>query len=387
MDESLPKTDENSAQAPPRARDQLLHPETQITGRFGQYQSGFWQLALPALSARYIGRTISQFFNWHDSPNPFLKRLYAIGTGLVMVGFTTFYAKRTLDDMKRIFSQAVGCELGKDPQEVGLRDLWKSENVIVHRTMRNFFKYNARRYATNATFFNSLIPAVGRKIDEKGKFDIYSSVDAGIGITGTYLISDVINRKETFFERLQNFIDIKINHAGRAGELITANDLIALYDMQAKENNPAHSISSLMATEQWSSVQAFFARMADLMNQTYHNTPAESQANFTIPTLIYLLGNGLLDPQKTEQSLALVEVANRYGMDAVKQMAVALQSGAKLEDILPQSDAQGMQQPAGANLPEESVIKPRSKEWAVPAPELSQVEKQAQRGGFVPTRA
>ncbi|MFZ4125615.1 MAG: hypothetical protein ACOYJ2_06045, partial [Rickettsiales bacterium] len=79
------------------------------------------------------------------------------------------------------------------------------------------------------------------------------------------------------------------------------------------------------------------------MNLTYaykHQTMLDTQgnvvpqANFPLPKLIYLLGHDLIDTRNPETTLAYIEIANRHGMEAVKEMQTGLAQGKTLEQFL-----------------------------------------------------
>jgi hypothetical protein len=134
-------------------------------------------------------------------------------------------------------------------------------------------------------------------------------------------MNDVFNRKETFFERLQSFVEQKIHHSEQLGDKITGLDLINLYELHSRDQNPKHKFSGRMDTQEWSDRTKIFGRMAELMNQTYGNEPDKEQANFTLAKMIYLMGHGMIASSNPERSCTFIEVANRYGIEAVKDMA------------------------------------------------------------------
>ncbi len=306
---------------------------TKVTGRFNQYTSGYWALALPALSARYVGRYALGLWNGAKETakeNEFTKKAYAGLVGSWMGFIMLLYAKRTWVDMKAMFSETLAYEFNKKPEEVGIRDFFKSDNAIVHRTLWNYIKRNAMRGGVSASFFARFVPW------KRAQNPNADSVDLGVGAAGTYLVSDVIARKETFFERLQSFVDQKINHTDRIGEVITAADLVSLYSIHARDNDPKNVRTVRMDSPAWRNDQILFGRMAELMNQTYGNQSATETAKFTIPKLLYLLGHDLIQPQNMEQSLTYIEIANRYGMDAVKQVAKASKGGIELQSAAAQ---------------------------------------------------
>src|SRR6185312_7082074 len=56
--------------------------------------------------------------------------------------------------------------------------------------------------------------------------------------------------------------------------------------------------------------------------------------NFALPKFLYLIGHDLIQPANVKQTLALIEVANRYDMKAVKQVVKTLGEGASLAEAL-----------------------------------------------------
>jgi hypothetical protein len=148
-----------------------------------------------------------------------------------------------------------------------------------------------------------------------------------------YLASDAFGRKRTFFEEEQRLIASKVNHSDSIGEVITARNLMNLYDRQARQNSSTAPLPK-MDTPKWDADIKLFERMADLMNQSYGNTPKTGQADFTVPKFIYLLGMGLLAADNPEKSIAYMEVANRYGIPAVKKVEEVVKSGVPLAEAL-----------------------------------------------------
>jgi len=301
---------------------------TEIKGRFNQYTSGYWALALPALAARYVARYAGKIFkpelqHWNISKN-----FYATAVGSWMLGITGIYTMSTYGDMKRVFSEPLAYEFDKKPEDINIRDFFKSKNAIVQTTLHNFLKRSFLRTAFASSFFSFLLPGQRFK-----NLDV-DPVDLGTGLTGGYLVSDVLIRKMTFFEALQNFIDNKINHSESVGQIITDDDLMNLYAIHARDNPPDRLISGKMDTVGWRNDKIIFSRMADLMNQTYRNEPSKEQADFTVPKLIYLLGNNLLSRENKENSLTYIEIANRYGIPAVKEVVQSVQDGSTLAEAI-----------------------------------------------------
>lgn len=294
---------------------------TSINGRLNQYTSSYWALALPALSVRYAFEAASsiatKIMEKHKLPQHFsdkAERGHAIGVGAFMLGVTGYYSHRTYQDMRNLFAQPLAWEFGKKEQDVGWDDIMHSQNLLVQQARDNFMNYNTRRFGVNAVFLGGLLPRHILKPD--------NAVKLGIAANALYLMRDVLFRKETFFERLQSFIDDKINHADRVGDLITAGDLMSLYYRHSKDKNE-NFVPPHMNTQAWKRDEALFARMADLMNQTYGNTPVKEHADFTITKFLYLVGMGLLSSENPEKNVTYVEMANNQGIPAVKQAALS----------------------------------------------------------------
>jgi hypothetical protein len=295
--------------------------------------------------------------------NYVLQRSYGFFVGTVMLGVTGFYARKTYGDMKHIFSETLSYELNKKPEDIWAWDLWRSKNAIVHRTVKNIFNYNKRRAIwVNLPFFNFLVPGFYNMMGG----NVTNLVDLGVGSTGGYLVTDAIWRRETFFEALQKFIDQKINHMDRSGDIITTADLISLYDRHAKDKNKDYSFSGRMDTKEWQDNQRLFGRMAELMNQTYGNVPNQEGADLIVPKLLYLLGHGLINPRNMEQSLAYIEVASRYpGMDEVKKIEQAVKSGATMQQaIQPFVSVPAVQAEAMEIARENSAVPPQESSYA-----------------------
>ncbi len=320
-------------------------PLPDMTGRVNRHTSGYWALTIPALSVRYLAEAganvlgasrhtiaskiklpipylqkgLDKLASLPDTPegnkaaSRALDKLEAPIVGSFMMVVSSLYLKRTYDDIKGAFAESIAWEKGKDPKDVGLRDVLTSDNTLVEAARKNFFKYNTRRFAVNSPFFSHLVAPTSVKPKDAILF--------GVAANSLYLMSDVVSRKETFFERLQSFVDDKILHTEQIGNKITANDLINLYELHSRDKNQKYSFSCRMDTQEWSDRTKIFTRMADLMNQTYGNEPNKENANFTLPKMIYLMGHGLINSSLPERSCAFIELANHNGMEAVKEAA------------------------------------------------------------------
>lgn len=308
--------------------------KVKISGRFDQYRSSYWAALLPLLSARYIFRPFVRE-HWEDpkpgqpAPSYAKRHAYSGIVGLFMSGVTSFYAYRTYQDMKSIFQEPLAWEFGKQPEEVTVRDFRRSKNTIIRQTVDNYIKYNLRRFGVNSSFF---LPFVFKGFFKKHNLHPETGVDMGIGFNAMYLFSDVLSRKMTPFEELQQLIDRKVNHTDRYGDVVTAYDLLDVYERHAPRG-PIDSFLEYRGKPEWEQVVRIFERMADLMNQTYHNATPREKADFGFPKFVYLVGNDMIDPRHMDLSLAGIEIANRDGIPAAIRFAQDVKRGATFEQL------------------------------------------------------
>jgi len=320
--------------------------EMPITGRFDQYRSSYWAAKLAAFGIRYPFRSLAKAYSEQENLPLYKKHAYSGVVGLIMGSVTGFFALRTWKDMHTIFKQPLAWEFNKPEEDVGFTDFWKSKNTMVQQTLSNYLRYNFRRVGIDVAFFLPLIvfPFLKKKIPYNGdsffhrnfhpdKWHFETGADWGLGANAAYLLSDVMARKMTPFESLQTAIDHKINHTDHAGDQMTAVDLLDIYERHADKGS-IPSFKAQRGTPEWERSMVIFDRMADLMNQTYGNAPTEEKADFGFPKFIYLVGNKLIDPQNIKQTLAYIEVANRYDIPALKQVVDDVKNGVELATAL-----------------------------------------------------
>lgn len=305
-----------------------------MRGRVNHHTSGYWALTIPALSVRYLAESAAGVIGTNRKKlaesfkSPWLQKIAQMSerdaekaldkveapiVGTFMMAVSSLYLNRTYQDIKHAFAEPVAWEMNKKPEDVGLLDLIRSKNTLVEAARHNFVKYNSRRYAVNTPFFSYLLP--GKKVEPK------HAILGGVSANSLYLMSDVLWRKETFFERMQSFVDDKILHTDQLGDKIAAVDLVNLYELHARDKNPSYRFDGRMDTQGWNNQMQIFGRVAELMNQTYGNEPNKEKANFTLSKMIYLMGHGLISAENVDRSMAYVELANKNGMDAVKEVA------------------------------------------------------------------
>ena len=303
---------------------------TDVIGAINQHTPSYWRLALPALGARYVGRYATQFYKNYKNDLDELKqnKIFDAIAGIWMLGITAFFAYRTGKDMKGIFSEAVGYELNKEPQDVTISDLLHSKNKAVVEARSKFISYNFVRTAVNSAFFASFVPGVSQVAQTMQKT---SSVDLGVGANGAYLTLEILGRGRTFFEQVQSFVDLKLSPKNLLGEQITASELMQLYQRNAMDNDKENIFDTKTHPEIIRSSQVIFERMAELMNETYLNRAYSQSYNFTLPKFLYMVGFDLIKPQEIEKSLLYIEIANTLGMNVLKEVVSEVKNGADVQ--------------------------------------------------------
>lgn len=258
---------------------------------------------------------------------------YGLSLGLGSMLLTRSYSRTVHDDIQNLFCETVGDELGKPHADVTFNDIQRSDNKIIQRTLENFRSKTLHRYLTDLLF---LPAALMRK---------EGLVDFALGVKGVQLFADTWKRKTTMFEDLITFVNNKINPRNGLGQPINQGELFDLYQHYTETFQPDRMFTNVVERgtgegAHWATSQPIFQRMTDLMNQTYaykHRAVidpktghAVHQADFALPKFIYLLGHDLIDINKPEQTLATIEIANRYGMQAVKDVTTQLSHGVPL---------------------------------------------------------
>lgn len=256
--------------------------------------------------------------------------------GMGSIALTASYARTVYSDIKNIFSEAVAEETGKPVSDIGWTDLKQSDNRIVQKTITNFWHRSARRFFTDLLFF----PAAAARSTGAG--------DLGVGLKALQAFAETWKRKTTMFEDLVTFVNNKINPRNGLGQPISVGEVFDLYQHYAQEYNPGTAFHNVLERStgegaRWAQSQPIFERMTALMNLTYaykHSSlidprtgHAVRQADFALPKFIYLLGHDLIDVNRPEQTMATIEIANRYGIAAVKDMRSQLAAGRTLDDI------------------------------------------------------
>lgn len=298
---------------------------------------------------------------------------YGLALGAGALALSVSYSYNVYQDMKHLFTETVGYEFDKKPEDVTIFDIFRSNNHIVNATSHNFWMKLLERVGLSVPFF-----FVGKALP-------MGLADFTIGMTGARLLQETWNRKPTMFEDLVTFVNQRINPQNGLGQPITVADIFDIYQHYCYYNQKDKGFHNVISTNNeeargWGESQILFARMAELMNKSYaykHTTQYDSHGNvlqlasFTLPKFVYLLGNGLIDAKHPGKSLAYVEIANTEGMAGVKKAQAEFAAGATIDAVhtthhLPPSPIKSMRDSfAAADLHDAQadslVIKPPAK--------------------------
>jgi hypothetical protein len=139
----------------------------------------------------------------------------------------------------------------------------------------------------------------------------------------------------------------KITPHNGLGQQISVGEIFDLYQHYSDHTETDKMFSTIIERNSadsvlWTQSQPIFARITELMNKTYaykHEAKFDErgqliiQADFPLPKFIYLLGNDLIQPSKPEQTMTYIEIANSYGMEALRNAQNTLASGGTLQQV------------------------------------------------------
>ncbi len=325
-------------------QDSSSRTDLPIKARFARFNSPFMQLMIPTLITRYFWLAIEDINpgNFLDKPDPALKKpgfrpyetpsasrylsrnFAAIGMGGTILGLIGLYSKRTYDDMKTLYSEAVGYELDKKPQDVTWNDMMKSQNAALAVTRDAYIKRTIARTAAGASF---LFPWHKFRDWRSAQPKYDANANAGVGVMGVYLAAyEGFIRKPSFFDVEQNLaVKAASTDDTNVVESVQASDIHSLLLLQRKHLDKNYKMPRLDCEEGQNDTQ-LSNRIAELMNQTYHNKVKTEHADFTMGKFNYLIGFGMLDVFPA--SLGFVELANRStDMKQVNAVAKAINAG------------------------------------------------------------
>lgn len=261
----------------------------------------------------------------------------ALGVG--SWGMSLLIRHNVRKEMHAVYSEAVSYEMNKDASQVSMDDIFNSQNRIIQSTSRNYDRYQWARFGISTLPFMKNIP----------RLSFFRFGDMAVGLWGAMWAFDVWGRDPTMLETFHNFIKDKLNPLYGIGDKIKGSDILNMYQHYVFKFHPERSFRTVALNDAdesrlWAQSEKIFTRVADLMNASYNfkhtavNDPKtglpKRMADFTLPKFIFLLGHDMINARQPEWSMAFIEVANRYGMDAVKEVARARRSGTSLTEIL-----------------------------------------------------
>jgi hypothetical protein len=317
--------------------EKIVPKLNEAKGFFSSIANGFEKVRASVLNASGFGGRWLQRKYFPDMPHQELEA--AAYSGLVGVGSTALtlrYSAMVRNDIINLFSESVGYEFGKDPSKVTFDDITKSRNALVKVTVKNYHDKMNGRLITDGLFFGAI------------PFRSMPGNDILLGLKGLQIFSETWQRKSTVFEDLITFVNNKINPRNGLGQPVSIGEVFDLYQRYAEQFAPHRMFSNVVENgtgegATWATNQPVFKRISELMNLTYaYKHPslldqqghAIQQADFPLPKFIYMLGHDLIDTHNPVQTLAYIEVANKHGMEAVKDMQAQLAQGIPLDRML-----------------------------------------------------
>lgn len=296
---------------------------------------------ISALGIRYLPRGIGLEKNHEGLP-------YDVATGLLTASMNAIYSYRVLQDFRDVYAETIALEQDKPVKNIGISDFlfYKGDNGIIQQTRWNFIKESILRFSTDLI---AVVPRLlhweapfAKKNPVTGKRPPMSGADLLLGAkAGLLTMSNMSRAPLTTFEQLVEFIDSKINSHKAFGNRISTADIARLYNNYMSRHAPEKMYTENGGKGEWEkSGEAMFDRIAALMNQSYRykRTPEEKDQpvqNFRLPQLLYLMGHDMIDPLNVECSSAYIEVVNRYGVPAVKDLSAMVEkNGIPLEEAL-----------------------------------------------------
>ncbi|GEM_PF-1298469 len=270
---------------------------------------------------------------------PLFESLYDHSLGMGSLAMTFAIRKRVRNDIQNLYTEAVGYEMGKPASRVTMEDIFNSDNTIIQSTVHNYRNKFAQRLGISVLPFLRNVPG----------FRSWQFGEAAIGLWGAMWVFDVWGRQPTNLEMLSDFVNDKLNPKFGISDPIRTADIINLYQRYATKFKPEVAFKSVLSSDigeghVWAQSEKIYQRIADLMNDTYsykHTVRLDEEtglpvnlANFTVPKFIYLMGHDMINPYQPDWSMAYVQMADKYGMDVVRQVRKEQQSGMQLSEIL-----------------------------------------------------
>lgn len=262
--------------------------------------------------------------------------LYSLSLFAGSTWLTFNYSKNVRTDIENVFRETVALEKNIPEQKVTFADIANSDNQIIRHTVENYRSKRRGRLLNDSLF---LVTAGLKSMP---------LTDAVLGFHGLQMFRDTQRRHPTVFEDIVTFVNNKINPVNGLGQPIAIGEVFDLYQHYAQAYAPEKAFVGVIEHAKsegarWADNQIIFQRMTELLNKTYaykHKSITNSdtgltvlQADFPLPKFIYLLGHDLIDVNAPQKTLATIEIANSYGIDAVQDMQNMLRAGKTLEEV------------------------------------------------------
>lgn len=297
----------------------------------------FWATIISIVTVRQLFESTNRIFrnrwpqgfeNLTGAPKFLASNAYSLLFGTLVASISTLYAKRSLEAIKTLYSDAVGTELGKNPEDVSYGDLlFRTKNTVVRNSFKGLKKENILRSLVISAFF--LPWHLLGKTPEK-LHNIQANI--GSGFLGAYLFTNRYGNNASVLEALQTMVDTKLHHnSEKPYDIITSDDIGNLLIRHEKTLNKSYKPPALGTTAGENEI-LLTQRIADLLNNTYYNT-AGGHSHFTLGKLIYLMGNNAGNTGKSflnqdfPASMAYIELANKYDIRKVENVANAINNG------------------------------------------------------------
>lgn len=305
----------------------------------------FWSTIIPVLVSRQLFQSANTIFKpfkkqleegriTHKFPRFLASNFYSLFFGGLVAAVSGFYGKRDLDAIKTLYSGPVAAELGKKKEDVTLADiLFRSKNMVIRNSVKEFRGTGIARSLVISTFF---LPWHFLSKEIQKPHNIQASV--GAGAMGLYVLKNRFNPNISVLEALQNIVDTKLHHNDdKPYDIITADDIGHLLVIQRRNIDKTYKQSDLATLQEQEEI-SLSQRIADLLNETYHNSYPDA-ANLTLGKFIYLMGMEAKGTGKSflNQSfpinMAYVELANQYHAKEIEEVADAIASGTAWRDV------------------------------------------------------
>lgn len=319
-----------NSQAYQRGMKQLENYAVEFTPKeWGTIQG---QKVLSSEVAQSIEEDVYKAVRQHEYAH-YYDRGLGIGSGVL----TLAHSYGTAQNIKKLYAETVALEFDKRPEDVLYSDILKSKNEIVQNTLDNAVSQNAVRLASDAVFMGRSLSALEGIAPVFGRARSMNFAYLGLALKGALLTKDISQKHSTVFEALTGLIDKKINSVHGISDAINAGDVIDIYQKYATFAKPENMFLDVTVRQHsdmdmdWPKSERMFSRIADLMNQTYKykksslsdeeriKQSTNVEVDFGLPKYVHLLGQGLIDPTKPEQTMTIVEIAAHHDMKAVRE--------------------------------------------------------------------